>query len=114
MQPTNLTELAAPLEKMLTPVSCITPVHDPSCDRYDETGKCDMCDGTGQFYLNDAADLCAAARVVRDSTELLAAIKLMFDSAYPHPVEHPTMFKAWGEAKILLNRHGVTKPNEAI
>ncbi len=105
----ELSALAARLEAMVTPVSCISPVHDPSCDRYDETGKCDMCDGTGQFYLNDAPDLRAATRVVRDSAEILSVLKLMFDSAYPHPVEHPTMFAAWGEARILLIRYGVIK-----
>lgn len=69
----------------------------------EEQASIDASDG----MPNDAEKHNKAARVVADQAELLGVLKLMFDSAYPHPVEHPTMFKAWGEARILLVRHGV-------
>jgi hypothetical protein len=39
-------------------------------------------------------------RADRDAAREL--IQNLLDSAYPHPVEHPTMFKAWREAEKFL------------
>lgn len=36
------------------------------------------------------------------NAKLREALRLMYDSAYPHPIEHPTMFAAWKVAKALL------------
>lgn len=36
----------------------------------------------------------------RDS--LKAALKVVLDSAFPHPEENPAMFKAWTQARAVL------------
>ena len=34
--------------------------------------------------------------------ELETALRIMIKSAQPHPVEHPTMWKAWRAAEVAL------------
>lgn len=47
--------------------------------------------------------LCARIRELEDG------IRTMLRSAYPNPVEHPTMTKAWAVAHVLLEK-GATLP----
>lgn len=43
---------------------------------------------------------------------LRKALEIMLDSAFPHPVEHPTMTEAWKQARIALTDTEIKKgPN---
>lgn len=42
------------------------------------------------------------ARLIAAAPELLAALEQMVASAFPHPVEHPSMTAAWAVARSAI------------
>lgn len=49
-------------------------------------------------YIQESSRNCEAERELRD------ALLNVLSSATPHPVEHPTMWRTWRQANVLLGR----------
>src|SRR5574342_128950 len=49
-------------------------------------------------YIAESSRNCDAERALRD------ALLNVLSSATPHPVEHPTMWRTWRQANVLLGR----------
>lgn len=57
------------------------------------------------YYSSSMHEIAAIIDAETGLSELIAALRTMLASAYPHPVEHPTMTAAWATGRAALARY---------